>query len=111
MNQAAWERLVDMIDVKYGLSDHGRSQTNLEDQPELKQQIDYVCFERDGETYRLERVTRPAIKEKKSIYHRAAGSSVRFENVYDTNEVTHKVQLLRQVGGEWQAIDLEDLAL
>ena len=111
MNQAAWERLVDLVEVKYGLTDHGRTVSPLEDKPELTQTIDYVIFTREGQQFRLERITRPAIKEKKSIYHRAAGSSVRFENIYDSEDVTHKVQLLRQTGEGWQTIDLEDFSL
>lgn len=111
MNQPAWERLVDLVDIKFGITDHGKEKLPLEDNPRLEQSIDFVCFERQGEKYRLERISRPAVLEQKSIYHRAAGSGVRFENVYDAQELSHHISLLLRKGDEWHKIDLEDLAL
>ena len=111
MNQQGWERLVDLVDLKFGIGKHGKRQEQLEDNPQLSQEIDYVCFEREGKQYRLQRVSGPAIIDKKTIYHRAAGSSVRFENVYDTTQTSHRMELYLQQGDEWQKIDLQDLSL
>ena len=111
MNQAAWERLVDLVDVKFGITEHGKETQPLEDNARLSQTIDFVCFTRDGGEYRLERISRPAVIEQKSIYHRAAGSQVRHENVYDAEQLAHRVNLLLKRGSDWEKIDLEDLAL
>lgn len=111
MTDQAWERLVDLVDVKFGLTDHGRDRAPLEDKPELSQTISFIEFKQGDRHYRLERISRPAIIDQKSHFHRAAASQVRFENIYDPEQISHKVQLLIKQGDDWQPVDLEELAL
>lgn len=112
MNDSAWDRLTDVIDVKFGISDHGRRREPLEDKPELSREVRYVAFQKDGQDYRLERASGPAVVERKSIFHKAAGSGVRFENIYDPEEITHKVTLMQKTAtGEWEPVELDSLSL
>jgi hypothetical protein len=106
-----WERIVDAIDTKFGVADHGRSTRPVEDARELTEKIAWIVFERDGQRYKLERVAGPAIINRRTIGSRRIGSDVRYENVYDPEETTFHTNLYRQVGGEWEGINPEELGL
>ena len=106
-----WDKIVDAIDVRFGIDRHGRRQEPLPDNQELTQTITFIEFQKGGQTYRMERIARPAVTDRKSIYHKAAGSGVRFENVYDPDATTFRTQLLKQAGDDWEEVDPTELAL
>jgi len=106
-----WERLTDAIDTKFGITSHGSRTEALEDAPNLQRQVRYICFERGDTTYKFERVTSPVILNRKTHYHKAARGGIRFENIYDPSEVSRKTHLYRQTGGDWEAIEPEELNL
>ncbi|HSX14287.1 MAG TPA: hypothetical protein VLE72_00005 [Candidatus Saccharimonadales bacterium] len=110
-NDAGWDRLVDAVDLKFGLSDHGRYEEALPDRSDLTRRVQFVTFKRGGQVYKMERVTGPAIVERKSHYHKSAGQATRFENIYDPDEISHKTNVYVQTGSDWEPISLEDLAL
>jgi hypothetical protein len=101
----AWDRIVDAVDQKFGLSDHGRSKRPVEDSSELTEYVSYVVFEREGEKLKLERVQGPAIIDRKTIGARRAGATVHMENVYDPDETSFRTNLFRWDGTDWEAID------
>lgn len=107
----AWDRIVDAIETKFGLADHGRLTRHLEDAPDLSEHVSFVVFERDGERFKLERVAGPAIVGRKTLGARRAGAATRQENVYDTTETAFRTDLFRESGGEWSAIDPSALGL
>jgi hypothetical protein len=111
MNDGAWERVLDVLDTKFELRGRKRSSEPLEDNPKFTQSTESYEFNKDGAEYRIERVTRPAVAERKTHYHKAASGNVRFENIYDPEETTAKVQLFKNFAGEWKEVDLETLAL
>jgi len=111
MNDAAWERLVDAIDVSVGIDKHSRDQQPLEDRPDLTQRIERIEFSRGGQNLRLERTTGPAIIDRKTHYSHRAGTANRMEYIYDKQELANKVTLYREVGGEWVAAELDQLSL
>ncbi|HUC87408.1 MAG TPA: hypothetical protein VMR75_03785 [Candidatus Saccharimonadales bacterium] len=111
MNDAAWERLVDAIDVNLGIADHGRTKQPLEDRPDLTQQIEHIEFNRDGQNFRLERSTGPSIIDRKTHYSHRPGVANRSEYIYDEHEIGHKVTLLRKVGSDWEPVDMDQLGL
>ncbi len=111
MNDAAWERLTDGIDIKLGINKHGQLKRPLEDRPEVEELIEFIEFERDGDKYKLERSTGPAIIDRKTHYSHRPGVASRVENIYDDSETAHKVTLFKLVGGEWEEIDLNNLSL
>jgi hypothetical protein len=110
MSETGWDKIADAIDIKYGIDKQGRRTEPLEDNHDLTQQIRFVEFDKDGERYQLRETTRPVIITKKSIFHKAAGSGVTHQNVYDPEELTHITQLYRLAGDDWEAVDSDLLA-
>ncbi len=107
----AWDRIVDAIDTKYGVTDHGRTTRPLSDKHDLTEHVSFVVFDRDGQKYKLERLVGPAVIDRKTIGSKRIGSDVRFENIYDPEETSHKTNLYRQEAGEWTAMSPEELEL
>jgi hypothetical protein len=108
----AWDRIVDAIDTKFGLTGHGRTKRALADAPDLTEAVAHVTFDRDGHTYKLERVQGPAIIDRKTVGARRAGATTHMQNVYDPHETSFRTNLYRQTGaGEWEQIDPGALGL
>jgi hypothetical protein len=107
----AWDRIVDAIETKFGLTKHGRTTRPLEDAPELTEHVSFVIFERDGQTLKVERVQGPAIIDRKTMGARRAGATTRVENIYDPDEVSLRTNLYRQDGTDWVPIDAGALGL
>ncbi len=113
MTDSAWERLIDTIDATLGISRHGREQQPLPDQPQLTQSIEFFEFTKQGEDFRLERSSGPAIVDRKTHYSHREGTANRIEYIYDENEISHKVTLYRRESSadEWAPVDLAKLGL
>jgi len=110
MNDRAWEDLIDVFDERYGLENFNKKTEALADNQKLTQTIETVEFKKDGQTYRIQRVTAPAVIDKKSFYHRT-GQATQIQNVYDESEMSHKVTFFKQsTGGEWEEVAPESLA-
>ena len=107
----AWERIADAIDLKYGIQKHGRETRPVADAHEFTEQVAFLVFERAGEKFKLERVTGPAIIDRKTIGARRAGAITRMENVYDPEETSVRTNVFRDQAGEWIPISIEDLGL
>ncbi len=101
----AWDRIVDAVEQKFGLDEHGRSKRLVEDDSELTEYVSFVIFNRDGEKLKLERVQGPAIIDRKTMGARRSGATTRVENVYDPDEVSFRSNLYRWDGVDWEAID------
>jgi hypothetical protein len=107
----SWDRIVDAIDTRFGIDKHGRSERKIPDAMHLTEKVAFIEFERGGEPYRLERTTGPAIIDRRTVGARRAGAEVRFENVYDPDEIGHKTSLFKKDGDEWAAISPEELGI
>lgn len=110
MNDPGWDKLVDAIELNSKVIEHGKYDEPLEDKPDLKQSVRFLVFERDGKTYRAERIGRPRVIDRKSLYHRSATGNVTFENVYDPDEITYKTELFVKQNDAWQALDADSLS-
>ena len=106
-----WDRIVDAIDAKFGVKEHGRSKRRVEDAHDLTEHVSFVVFERAGERYKVERVQGPAIIDRKTIGARRAGADVRYQNVYDPDETSFRTNLYRLDADEWVAVDPSQLGL
>ncbi len=113
MNDGAWERLVDTIDATLGIARHGRDQQPLPDHPSLSQSIEFFEFTRQGQDFRLERSSGPAVVDRKTHYSKQAGTANRIEYIYDEQEIAHKVTLYRRDNPQaaWEPIDISQLGL
>lgn len=109
MSDQAWEQLVDLIDQKYGIEKHKKHTEKLAGKQKLEKLHDEIIFEKDGEIYKVDRVTSPAVVNTKTLYaHR--GTAQRVEHEYDPAEFVHRVEFYRQSGsGDWREISPEDL--
>ena len=108
MNQRGWDELIDLVDQKYGISKHDKSEQELEDNRQLKKTIETIEFDKDGVKYRVERITSPAIIDKKTYYHRS-GVQNRIENIYDESETSAKLVFSKQISGQWMEVTPEQL--
>lgn len=111
MNDAAWERLVDSIDIKTGVDRHGKNQRPVAERPDLQEVVEYVEFESGGRQLKLERVTGPAIVDRKTHYSHRPGVANRVETIYDASETASRVQLLQKLDDVWQEVELNTLDL
>ena len=109
-NDPGWEKITEAIDLKFGLTGHGSHTEPLEDRHDLTQHVRFIEFERSGQKFRLERITKPAVIDRKSIHGKAANAAVRFENIYDLETTTAKTVYLHWANGEWQELDGDGLA-
>lgn len=109
MNDGAWERLTDAIDARFGIDSFKKRSEPLPDKPELQQDIVELFFERNGEEYRLSRITHAAILERKAIFNKTSTANG-YHTTYDPNEVQHTVRLDKKIGDEWVEQDVNDLA-
>jgi hypothetical protein len=107
----AWDRIVDAVDTKFGLEDHGRAKRPVEDAQNLTEHVSWVVFERGGDRYKLERVQGPAITDRKTIGARRAGANVKYQNVYDASEISFRTNLYKDDRGTWEQIDPGALGL
>lgn len=105
-----WDKLVDAIELRCKITDHGTSTKPLEDKPELTETTRYIEFIKDEEKYRIERVERPRVLDRKSLYHKAAGSNVTFENIYDPDDMTKHTNFYIYREGEWQPLDADNFS-
>ncbi|GAC1603971.1 MAG: hypothetical protein NVS3B29_09020 [Candidatus Saccharimonadales bacterium] len=101
----AWDRIVDAIEQKFGLDEHGRSKRPVEDAPDLTEYVSFVIFNRDGEKIKLDLVPGAALYDRKTVGARRAGATTRVTNVYDPSEVAFHSNLYRWDGVEWEPID------
>lgn len=108
----SWDRIVDASDTKFGLTGHGRTTRPLADAAHLTENVAFVTFEKDGTTYKLERIQGPAIIDRKTVGARRAGSTVHFENVYDNTETSLKTRVYKQTDAhDWTEIESESFGL
>ncbi len=107
----AWDRIVDAVETKFGLIEHGRTKRPVADAPDLTEQVSFVIFEREGDKIKLERVQGPAIIDRKTMGARRAGATTRVENIYDPEETSLRTNVFRWDGVEWQSIDISAVGL
>ncbi|MBA3678675.1 hypothetical protein H0W80_00515 [Candidatus Saccharibacteria bacterium] len=109
MNDRAWEELIDLIDTKYTIDDSNRLEEKLEDNPGFSKKIERIEFEKDNIKYRIDRVTSPAIVDKKTHYHHK-GSADRIQFVYDPTETTSKIVFYQMLAdGHFNEISPESM--
>ena len=107
----SWDRMVDAIDARFGLTDHGRLKRKLADAPELTEDVAFVVFEREGTRIKLERTTGPVVVDRKTVGARRAGADLHLENVYDPTETAHKTLVYREIDGDWVQVSIDELGL
>lgn len=100
MNDERWYDLIDRIRTQFGLLDE--RDEPLEYGPGKRETIE---FQGPMGRMRLERVSRPVVKERRTHYSKRAGGTTSEEFIYEEGEFTHRVMLLRWADGEWREED------
>lgn len=100
MNDERWYDLIESIRTKFGLLTE--EEQPLEYGPG---KTEIVEFQSPMGRMRLERVSRPVVKERKTHYTKRAGAGTTEEYIYEEGEFTHRVSLYRWVDGDWQEED------
>ncbi len=108
MSDRAWEDLIDRIDVNFGITASKKFEQPIEGERELTSTVDRIDFVRGGQPYRVERITAPAIIDRKTTYNKT-GVATSTHVVYDPQELSHKVVFYRLEGQEAVEISPEDL--
>ena len=100
MNDERWYDLVERIRDKFKV-------THEEEHPPLHGpgKVEMVEFEGPLGRLRLERVTRPAVLERRAHYSKRIGGQTSEDLVYSDSEFSHRVTLYRWVDGSWQEED------
>ncbi len=107
----AWDRITDAIDIKFGIIKHGRETRPVEDAQNLTQSVLFIIFDRDGERYRMERITGPAITDRRNVGAHRIGGETHMQNSYNANDLVRHTVLLREEGDEWVIINPDSLQL
>lgn len=108
----AWDRIVDAIDSRYGITTHGRTTRPVDDNHELTEQVAFITFSKDGQELKIERIKGPAIVDRKTIGARRAGATMHYQNVYDPSEISFRTVVFRKnETGEWEEVGLQELGL
>ncbi len=108
MSDRAWEDLVDRIDVNFGITRSRKFEQPIEGERELMALVDQIDFTRQGQEYRIERISSPTIVDKRTTYNKT-GIATSSHVQYDPNERTHKVVFYRMDADTAVEISPEDL--
>lgn len=73
---------------------------------EMINQIDRLIFSTDIGDFKIERVTRPQIIDKKVHYSHTAGAKGLVEYILSPTEVTHKVTIYKKNGHDWEELSI-----
>jgi hypothetical protein len=71
--------------------------------------IEELEFESPRGRMRLERITRPLVLDRKSLFSKRAGSQTTEEYVYSEDEFSYRVTFFRWVEGAWQEEDFRSM--
>lgn len=110
-DDTSWDRIMDAIDAKFGIDEHGRGKRPLADAGEHEESFQFIVYERDGVRYKLERTTGPAVIDRKTVGAKRAGAKLTYQYVYDPHETARKTHLYRADGADWLELDPNALEL
>jgi len=88
MREEKWQDILGMIEEKYKLLNFKKEKI-----PEIKGGLkEIVEFETPKGRFRLERITRPKVIDKKTIYSKRIGGEVKVEYLYSQEEKTSQLK-------------------
>ena len=91
-----------MIKAKFTVLSEGREE--LADIPNAF--VEFIEFQSPQGKMKLERTTRPAVLDKKTVYSKTGGRASKIEYQYSPDEITHRFQAFKwsEAAGEWEEI-------
>ena len=109
MNQEKWLDLKLDIKEKFGIKDEKKEEMELgqkEDGTKFMEEKEIVEFESPLGRIKLEKITKPKVLDKKTLYSRRAGSNIEVEYVYSPDETVCQFKAYKWNGekDEWDEI-------
>lgn len=89
MTQEKWENLKIMIKDKFGLREERTEETELgerEDGTKIKEEKETIEFESPMGRIRLEKIAKPKIINKRTLYSKRIGGKIKVEYIYSEDE-------------------------
>lgn len=109
MNNEKWLDLIDSLENKFGKIEKNkitRSEISFAGK-EVITTIEQIEFSTPAGKMRVERITKPAVLDKKVHYSHTSSSRGNTEYIYSETEKSHQVKLYKKTspGNEWQEIE------
>lgn len=101
MKYENWQDTLSMVESKFNVLDKGK------EAPDDVTEIEFIEFERDGQSFRLELAIKPKVIDKQTIYSRRIGSGTTEKFVYDDSEkvLTFNAFIKDPNSQEWKKVD------
>lgn len=100
MNNNKWEELINMVENKFGILEHGTEKTE-----DGMGDIAFIVFNGPQGRVKLELMTRPVIIDKKTTYSKRAGTAASsVEYIYSDTEKTQKLHAFLWSAEGWREI-------
>lgn len=103
MNDNRWSELIDKLESSFTILDRGREE--LENVPHGV--IDFLIFEGPAGKMMVERTTKPKTLGEKSFGGSKYGAGSNVEKIYSDSETVSTIQVYKEIGGEWEPIEVE----
>lgn len=102
MHDDKWKDTLAMVKSKFTVLEEGRE--DIEDIPGAF--MEFIEFISPQGRMRLERTTKPAVLDKKTLYSKTAGRASQVEYTYSKDEIVHRLEAFRfnEGRGEWEEI-------
>ncbi len=91
MDQERWENLIAITEEKFGIKDRRTEENFLgerEDGSTIKEEKEIIEFESPMGRIKLERIVKPKVIDKKTLYSKRIGGNIDVEYVYSPDEIT-----------------------
>ncbi len=104
MTNEKWEQIIGQIKDSFEISSHETTDGDLEHET-----YETLIFTNPLGRMKLERHTKPRLLETKTLYSNRKGTAGTEERVYSDDETVDTVALYREVGDDWEEMDVSAL--
>ena len=102
MHDDKWKDTLAMVKSKFTVLAEGKE--DIEDIPNGF--VEFIEFTSPQGRMRLERTTKPAVLDKKTVYSKTAGRASQIEYTYSPDEIVHRFEAFRfnDSKGDWEEV-------
>lgn len=114
MNDERWNNIISMVQEKFSPADLSGKEIEIgEDKHSnpIMGRVEQIEFSGPLGQMKLERVTKPKVLDKKTLYSNRGGSDVRVDYVYSENEVVQTMKAYRWDEDDNMWVEIEAGAL
>ncbi|OGB75391.1 hypothetical protein A2810_03020 [candidate division Kazan bacterium RIFCSPHIGHO2_01_FULL_49_10] len=103
MKDEKWGEVLDRILTNFKVLSREQTKEGVSD-------IETLIFEAPIGKIKMVRTVKPVVLDKKIIgAHRRGKSAAQYEYIYSPDEKSSTLAVYREVGGEWEAVDADNL--